>query len=108
VQFGPALFAANGVVTAIPLFGANTTGEANSINASGIAVGYQTAAGVNTAFLYKNGIVYNLNDYLPASFVALGWYLSIADVITDDGYILGRGKLGGLDASWLMCVSALA
>jgi hypothetical protein len=106
--FGPALFAGNGVVTAVALFGANTGGELNSINASGIAVGYQSAAGVNTAFLYKNGIVYNLNDYLPASFVALGWYLSIADVITDDGYILGRGKLGGVDASWLMCVSALA
>lgn len=104
--FGPAMFSALGVVTSISLFGGNTSGEAQSINNAGTVVGYQTLAGVNTAFLYKDGIVHDLNDYLDASFKALGWYLSIADVITDDGYILGRGKIFGVNAEFLMCSSS--
>lgn len=106
VGFRPVVISATGVITPIALFGANTAGEGFSINNSGTVVGYQTVGGVNTAFIYKDGVVHDLNDYLDASFTALGWYLSIADVITDDGYILGRGKLSGVDAEFLMCSSS--
>lgn len=101
----PVRIEANGTLTSIPLFGTNLAGEGNSINSAGTVVGYQSVGGVNTAFIYKSGVVHNLNDYLPAAFIALGWYLSIADVITDDGFILGRGKLSGVDATFLMCSS---
>jgi len=106
VGFGPIIIAASGVVSTVPYFGGNLFGESLSVNAGGTVVGYQTIGGVNTAFIYKGGIVHNLNDYLDGSFKALGWYLSIADVITDDGYILGRGKISGVDASFLMCSSS--
>lgn len=98
-----ALGNANGTTTIIPYLPGRTTGDAQSINASGKVVGFHTLAGVNNAFIYINGVTHNLNDYLDPALVAAGWVLSIADLITDDGYIWGRAKLSGVDHTFSMC-----
>jgi hypothetical protein len=98
-----ALGNANGTTTIIPYLAGRTTGDSQSINASGKVVGFHTLAGVNTAFIYFDGVTHDLNSYLDPALVAAGWVLSIADLITDDGYIWGRAKLSGVDHTFSMC-----
>ncbi len=99
----PVLGNADGTITSIPFLPGRTTGDAQFISSSGIVVGFMTAAGVRTAFVYFGGVTYDLNTYVPASFILDGWVLSIGEAITDDGYIFGTGKLLGVDATFLMC-----
>lgn len=61
--------------------------EGRGINSSGNVVGVATdAAGVVRPFLYRNGVMTNLNDLLPAG---TGWNLIEANGINDAGQIVG-------------------
>jgi len=66
--------------------------RALSLNAAGDVVGFSyTLAGVENAFLYKNGVMTNLNSLLPAG---SSWsYLKRAYDINDSGQIVGQGVI---------------
>lgn len=101
----PGLGNSNGTITLIPLLSGRTNGESSFISSNGVVVGFQNDGVNDTAFFYKNGITHDLNDYVPQSFKDLGWVLTTADMISDDGYIYGRGKISGVDATYLICHS---
>ena len=72
------------------LGGDNST--AYGINNHGHIVGTaQTTDGTYTAFLYFNGTMTNLNDFLPP---ASGWFLSEPKAISDDLFVVGIGSYG--------------
>jgi probable HAF family extracellular repeat protein len=70
-----------------------TLSYAYGINNHGQVVGTaQTTGGTFRAFLYHDGMMTNLNDYIsPAS----GWILEEAWGISDSGYIVGLGNYNG-------------
>lgn len=67
---------------------------ATSVNSDGDVVGYTSnASGRRTAFLYQDGELFNLEDYLPAEYA--GWQLWNAFGINDQGWIVGNGYAPG-------------
>jgi probable HAF family extracellular repeat protein len=69
---------------------------AEGISSSGQVVGYSRNSPsfypVYTAFLYSNGSMMDLNNFLPAG---SGWTLQMATAINDAGQIVGTGYLNG-------------
>lgn len=63
------------------LYGGRT--QAHGINASGQVVGYSTGA-----FIWQNGIMYDLNNMIPSG---SDWFLYYATDINDHGQIVGEG-----------------
>jgi probable HAF family extracellular repeat protein len=77
-----------------------TNSQAHGINASGQVVGYSaTATGNNHAFLYSGGVMYDLNNLIPAG---SGWELSQAYSIDDAGQIVGGGTHNGSSHAFLL------
>jgi probable HAF family extracellular repeat protein len=71
-----------------------TLSYAYGINNHGDVVGTaQTTGGTFRAFLYHDGMMTNLNDYISPS---SGWILEEAWEISDSGYIVGLGNYNGL------------
>jgi probable HAF family extracellular repeat protein len=90
----------NGLMTDLGTLGGNTS-VANKINASGDIVGTaQDSGGNNRAFLYTGGIMLDLNLYLDSS--GVGWTLTEAMGISDNGFIVGHGILGGQMRAFLL------
>lgn len=69
---------------------------AYGINSQGQVVGSDSAAG---AFVYRHGVLYNLNDLIPAS---SGWHLANAMAINDVGQIVGAGTSLHGDHAYLL------
>ena len=66
---------------------------ANAINNSGQVVGWSnTASGAIRAFLYSDGLMYDLNNLIPAN---SGWTLHSANAINDLGQIAVYGFVNG-------------
>jgi len=85
--------------------GLGTLGGANSfayaINASGQVAGYShvdTAAG-SAAFLYDNGVLYDLNGLLTAN---TEWQLLAAYGMNNSGQIVGKGLFNGQEQAFLL------
>lgn len=84
----------NSVMTDLGTLPGFTNSIATAINASGEIVGYcyndanlATQGMTEHAFLYRNGVMYDLNTLYPTS----GWTLSAATGINDSGQIVGSG-----------------
>ena len=73
------------------------SGSANAINNSNQIAGKFTDS--NRAALWDNGVVYDLNDLIPAN---SGWVLEAAHDINEAGDVVGIGKLNGSDAIFLL------
>ncbi len=79
---------------------------AYGINSGGLVVGYSWITGNErtSAFLYRDGILWDLNVLLPAG---SGWVLLEAYGINDAGQIAGAGLLGGERRAFLLDLSQL-
>jgi probable HAF family extracellular repeat protein len=85
----------DGVRTYLPLLPGSSGTTTNAINNLGQIVGESdsdTLSRTNTAFLYSNGVITDLNTLLPAN---SGWQLQDAVGINDSGQIVGYGTLNG-------------
>jgi probable HAF family extracellular repeat protein len=81
---------------------------AEDINASGVVVGESYLSSGWHAFIYSDGIVYDLNEYLAVS--GTGWTIEFATGINDSGQIavLGWSALGQAGAILTPCTSCAA
>ncbi len=83
------------------------TSAALAINDKGQVVGYAYSPshdGTNAAFLYENGEMINLNDYLKPE---LDWQLTSATDINELGQIIGVGLKNGVLTSYLLTPTEL-
>ncbi len=98
---GHAVLYDNGTITDLgALNGGSSWAEA--INTSGWIVGESTLSGgqTNRAFIYKNGVMTDLNDLISAN---SGWTLiETARAINDSGQIVGQGTINGITHAYLM------
>lgn len=80
-----------------------TFGDAKDINDAGQIVGSLTnISGLSQrAFLFDNGVMYDLNNLIPAG---SGWTLTSAEGINDAGDIVGFGTFGGQTRAYLLTV----
>ena len=69
------------------------------INDAGQVVGTYEAMWGNHAFTYANGIMRDLNDFLPEGSL---WVLESATAINNDGWIVGEGTYDGQSMAFLM------
>jgi len=94
----------NGLMLDIGGFGGNDS-YATGINEAGSVVGTaNNSAGGYHAFLYSGGIFQDLNDLIDSS---LGWTLTLAADINDQGQIAARGcKAGNQCADLLLTLAA--
>lgn len=77
-----------------------TSSTARDINATDQVVGEsQVADGATHAFLWQNGVMTDLNTFLPAN---SGWVLTRANALNDRGDIVGVGTFGGADHAFLL------
>ena len=92
-QTNEAFFWRDGVFTVLSSLPGDTLEIANSVNASGVAVGSGgNSDGVGHALLWKDGQVIDLDSLIPSD---LGWHGLSPLVISDDGTIIGTGSLNG-------------
>ena len=89
----------NGVLTDLGSLGGGVS-AAWGINNHGQVVGYTVdATGAMVAFLWENGVMVDLNSYLPPN---SGWQLLAGRFINDAGQIVGFGFLDGRFAQFLL------
>jgi probable HAF family extracellular repeat protein len=76
-----------------------TDSFAMDINNFGQAIGYSaTGHGLDHGFLWQNGTMTDLNDFVGGT----GWELWNASAINDSGFIVGRGRINGADHGYLL------
>lgn len=80
-----------GTVELIPQPPGTTESVANAINDAGVVVGDHRAENSfdTRAWIWKQGAVTDLNDYLSAEVRTAGWVLSRASALSNDGKIAG-------------------
>jgi len=94
-----AFYYANGSLTDLGTLG-GATSEGLAINDKGEVVGTsQTAGGEPRAFLWRDGVMTDLNTLLPAG---SGWVLESATSISYAGQIVGNGTLNGMSQGFLL------
>ena len=82
------------------LNGTNGNSYATAINNRGWVVGCAaTASGTNHAFLWREGVMEDLNDLIPPG---SGWLLIGATNINDHGEIVGTGRYQGQTRGFLL------
>ena len=73
---------------------------ANDINDRGVIVGEaQIETGHTRAFIFRNGEMRDLNTLLPKN---SGWTLERALAISEDGRIVGYGRLNGESRGFIL------
>jgi probable HAF family extracellular repeat protein len=87
----------NGTVQDLGSLG--TSSYAYGINDSGEVVGYSYVNGEMHAFLYKNGVMLDLNSLIDPS---SGWVLNAAYAINASGQIAGTGIFNGVAQAFLL------
>ena len=91
-----------GVMTDLGTLGGNWS-RATAINAAGDIVGVAEASGpdhFDYAFLYRDGVVYDLNSALPADLEGVA--LTVAYGITDSGQIIGGATVDNHSHAFLL------
>lgn len=92
----------NGTIKNLGTFDGNAT-KATDISARGTVVGYSFTIDFKEnpqhAFVWKNGIMRDLNKLLPAN---SGWELNSAQAINNRGQIVGEGKFNGQQRAYLL------
>ncbi len=82
------------------------TSEAFGANNAGHIVGWaEDKTNTVRAFLYRRGIMFDLNDFLPPE---SGWFLEVAYSINDSGQIVGEGKWKGQSRGFLLTPNYLS
>ena len=82
------------------LAGTNGNSYANAINNHSWVVGLSSSSsGTNQAFLWREGVMTNLNDLIPPG---SGWVLTNATAINDHGEIAGSGRYLGQPRAFLL------
>ncbi len=76
----------NGVVSQLPLPSGQTLGDANHVNASGVAVGSANAGSLQRGVIYSGG-----NGTFITQTTSIGCYFLTAFGINDSGRIVGQG-----------------
>ena len=74
-------------------------GAADAVNASGQVVGTSFTPAGESAFIYEDGVLTDLNQLLPAG---SGWQLAAAIDINDAGQIVGQGMHDGEGRGFLL------
>ncbi|MCI0745045.1 MAG: HYR domain-containing protein [Verrucomicrobia subdivision 3 bacterium] len=98
-----AFLVSNGVVTDLGTLGGDYS-EGAAINNWGHVVGRsENALGVLVPFLWKDGVMVDLNSLLPTN---SGWRLFTARFINDAGQIAGLGTLNGTSAWYILTPSS--
>src|SRR5262249_55036951 len=87
-----------GTMTDLGTLGRAGSGAA-AINASGQVVGYLFDSAGRSAFVWENGVLYDLNKLIPAN---SGWVLTQAQGINNSGQIVGFGTLNGHQRGFLL------
>lgn len=96
---GHAFVYSGGTMAALAEAAGATMSLADDINDSGDIVGtYRTASFANHAFIYRNGVMTDLNGLISGS----GWVLAEATSISDDGYVTGYGTHNGVTTAFLL------
>jgi probable HAF family extracellular repeat protein len=90
---------ANGTMTDLETLG-GTNSEALGINELGDIVGTsQNSAGAPRAFVWRDGVMTNLNTLIPSG---SGWILETATGISDSQQIVGTGLFNGVRRAYLL------
>ncbi len=97
-EFHAVLWSADGAAIDLGSLGSSEA-QAVDINNRGHAVGFASPNRRYCAFVYRDGVMTNLNDLLPPG---SGWYLEAAQAINDSGQIVGRGWRGGQQRAFLL------
>jgi probable HAF family extracellular repeat protein len=82
-----------------------THSQALDLNAAGDVVGWSYLGSnfAQHAFVYRQGVMHDLNDLLPAN---SGWVLNYARAINDAGQIVGQGVKNGQTRAFLYTPAA--
>ncbi len=88
----------NGVRTEVPQFNGNNT-TLRALNNHGQAVGQSFDGFKSIAILYYDGRVVNLNSMILPN---IGWELTVATGINDEGLICGDGLHNGVKQAWVL------
>lgn len=98
-----AIWAGGGIVDLGTLGGGNS--YAYGLDNAGHVVGYSNVAGEDHAFLYRDGVMLDLNDLIdPAS----GWLLHAAYGVNEAGQIVGQGTYAGVQHAFRLDVAGMA
>jgi len=97
----------DGAVTSLGKLPGSTYSEAYAVNESGQIVGFSSFSDDSgftysdySAFLWENGVLYNLNDHInPGN---ADWTLYKAQGINNRGYIVGSGLIDGEEHAYLL------
>jgi probable HAF family extracellular repeat protein len=97
---GDAFLDSGGVMTDLGRLANGTGSIAYDINNGGVIVGSgMHTSFADTAFIYRNGVITNLNSLIdPTS----GWSLTEARAINDEGQIVGTGFFFGVERAYLL------
>jgi len=94
-----AMWDAEGNITDLGTLG-GIGSRAYDINDAGVIVGEsQIETGHHHAFIYTGGVMRDLNDLIPAD---SGWILEFAEGISEDGRIVGYGRLNGQSRGFVL------
>ncbi|MCF6258435.1 MAG: DUF1566 domain-containing protein [Gammaproteobacteria bacterium] len=98
-----AILYSNDTWQVLPSLVATRTSRVYDMNKSGMVVGASYIGYKSRAVIWFNNKIIDLNDFVdPAS----SWVLSLARGISDDGRIVGDGKLNGVKKSFVLTPQA--
>lgn len=90
----------SGGMTSLGTLPGDAGSVANSINGAGTIVGTSIgASGQSRGFVYRNGVIYDLNSLVPPN---SGWMLSTAAWVSNNDDVVGDGTYNGTKMAFLL------